>query len=149
VPGHHLCASSCAIGHQHCNGDNLFPVPKRTPDGAVSGCRLTVDFTKLNRFVKRPVHPARIPHDAVASIPPGATFFTKLDCKAGYHQVKIRDEDRDLTCFITPWGRYRYKRAPMGINCSGDVYNNRGDVGMGNIPNTVHVVDDWLAYDSD
>ena len=34
----------------------LVPVPKTPEDGSVSGCRLTVDFTKLNKFVKRPVH---------------------------------------------------------------------------------------------
>ena len=127
----------------------IVPVAKRSPDGAVSGCRLTVDFTKLNRFVKRPAHPVRSPQDAVAAITPGATFFTKLDSKAGYHQVPIREEDQDLTCFITPWGRFRYKRAPMGIVSSGDEYNRRGDAALGDIPDTCKVVDDVLAYDTD
>ena len=127
----------------------IVPVAKRSPDGTVSGCRLTVDFTKLNRFVKRPAHPVRSPQDAVAAITPGATVFTKLDSKAGYHQVPIREEDQDLTCFITPWGRFKYKRAPMGIVSSGDVYNQRGDAALGDIPNTCKVVDDVLAYDSE
>ena len=46
----------------------LVPVSKRSVDGSVSGCRLTVTFTKLNKFVKRPTHPVRWTHDAVASI---------------------------------------------------------------------------------
>ena len=127
----------------------IVPVAKRSSDGAVAGCRLTVDFTRLNRFVKRPTHPVRSPQDAVAAISPGAAFFTKLDAKAGYHQVPIRPGDKDLTCFITPWGRFRYTRAPMGIVSSGDVYNQRGDAALGDIPRTCKVVDDVLAYDAD
>ena len=127
----------------------LCPVPKTDSDGKPTGCRITVDFTKLNRFVKRPVHPARTPHDAISSIATGAKFFTKLDCKAGYHQLALREQDRDLTCFITPWGRYRFKRMPMGITHSGDVYNRRGDSALGDIANTAKVVDDMLAWDDD
>ena len=127
----------------------LVPVPKRSEDGAVSGCRLTVDFTRLNKFVKRPVHPVRSTHDAVASIGTEARFFTKLDAKAGYHQIPIREEDKDLTTFITPWGRFRFRRAAMGLVSSGDVYNQRGDQALGDVPRTCKVVDDVMAWDSD
>ena len=126
----------------------LVPVPKRSSDGSVSGCRLTVDFTKLNKFVKRPTHPVRGTHDAVASIERGARFFTKIDSKSGYHQVPIRPEDQDLTTFMTPWGRYRYRRAVMGLISSGDVYNQRGDQALGDVPRTCKVVDDVLAWDT-
>ena len=127
----------------------LVPVPKTSEDGTVSGCRLTVDFTRLNKFVKRPVHPVRSTHDAVASIGTNARFFTKLDAKAGYHQVPIREQDRDLTTFITPWGRFRFRRAAMGLVSSGDVYNQRGDQVLGDVPQTVKVVDDVMAWDTD
>ncbi|KAK3849659.1 hypothetical protein Pcinc_043598 [Petrolisthes cinctipes] len=55
----------------------------------------------------------------------------------GYFQVKIAEEDQDLTCFITPWGRYKFKRAPMGLVSSGDEYNRRGDQVLGDIPRTM------------
>ena len=125
-----------------------MPVPKVSEDGSVAGCRLTVDFTKLNKFVKRPVHPVRTTHDAVASIDAEARFFTKLDAKAGYHQVPIRQEDQDLTTFITPWGRFRYRRAAMGLVSSSDIYNQRGDQVLGDVPRTCKVVDDVLAWDA-
>lgn len=37
----------------------------------------------------------------------------------------------------------------MGIVSSGDVYNQRGDAALGDIPRTCKVVDDVLAYDAD
>ena len=126
----------------------IVPVTKRSTDGTVSGCRLTVNLTKLNRFVKGPAYPVRSPHDAVASIGSGARYYTKLDSKSGYHQIPICEEDQDKTCFITPWGRFCYKRAVMGLVSSGDEYNRRGEAALGGIPQTCKVVDDVLAYDT-
>ena len=42
--------------------------------------------------------------------------------------MKIREEDRHLTTFYTPWGRYRYKTAPQGYNTSGDAYIHQYDM---------------------
>jgi hypothetical protein len=35
-----------------------------------------------------------------------------MDAWNGYHSVSNREEDRHLTTFYSPWGRYRYKTAP-------------------------------------
>ena len=48
--------------------------------------RLVTDFTHLNRFVKRPVHPFPSAQEIVQSIPPGTRYFAKLDAVKGYHQ---------------------------------------------------------------
>lgn len=77
----------------------------------------------------------------------GARWFTTIDAKMGYFQIPIAEENQDLTCFITPWGRYKFKRAAMGLVSSGDEYNRRGDQALGNVPQTVKIVDDILIYD--
>ncbi|XP_045118162.1 uncharacterized protein LOC123508472 [Portunus trituberculatus] len=120
----------------------IVPVPKKP-----SGVRLCVDLTRLNRYVRRPAYPVRSPHDAISSMG-SAAWFTTLDAKMGYFQIKIADEDQDLTCFITPWGRFKFKRAVMGLVSSGDEYNQRGDKALGDIPQTIKIVDDILAYDT-
>ena len=84
----------------------LVPVPKTSEDGSVLGCRLTVDFTWPNKFVKRHIHPVRNAQGAVVSIGTEAQFFTKLDTKTGYHQIPIGENDHDLTT-VTPWGFLR------------------------------------------
>ena len=50
----------------------------------------------------------------------------KSTCDAwnGYHSVAIREEDRHLTTFLTPEGRYRYRTAPQGFLASGDGYTH-------------------------
>jgi hypothetical protein len=40
----------------------------------------------------------------------------------GYHAVAIAKEDRHVTMFITPWGRYRYITLPQGFIAAGDGY---------------------------
>lgn len=62
-------------------------------------------------------------------------------------ELKIAEEDQDLTCFITPWGRYKFKRAPIGLVSSGDEYNRRGDQALGDILQTIKIVEDALVYD--
>ncbi|XP_045137194.1 uncharacterized protein LOC123519755 [Portunus trituberculatus] len=111
----------------------IVPVPKKP-----SGVRLCVDLTRLNRYVRRPAYPVRSPHDAISSMG-SAAWFTILDAKMGYFQIKIADEDQDLTCFITPWGRFKFKRAVMGLVSSGDEYNQRGDKALGDIPQTIRM----------
>ena len=44
-----------------------------------------------------------------------ASVFTKLDCRSGFHQIPIADEDRNKTAFW--WGNKiaRWKRMPFGL----------------------------------
>ena len=72
---------------------------------------------------------------------PGAKWFTTMDTMMGYFQIPIAEEDQDLTCFITPWGRYKCKRTPMGLVSSEDEYNRRGDLAIDDTTQTVKIVD--------
>ncbi|MCG8434853.1 MAG: reverse transcriptase family protein, partial [Gammaproteobacteria bacterium] len=120
----------------------LVLVPK--PGGKIRFC---ADLTKLNSQVQRPVHPARTPQEAITGISPRAKFFSMLDARQGYWQLELHEDSQDLTTFITPWGRYRHLRCPMGFIASGDAYNLRGDRALEGIGNVEKVVDDILAAD--
>ena len=121
----------------------MVPVPKRNS----SEVRVCVDLTRLNKYVKRGPHPVITALDAVSRVQKGSRYFSELDAKVGYWQVPISKEDQVLTTFITPWGRYKFLRAPMGLSVSGDEYNRRGDDALQGCNNTVKVVDDVLVYD--
>ena len=118
----------------------LVVVPK--PDGT---WRICVDLTKLNKYVKRPYHPLVTPRDAVSEIG-GSKYFTTLDAKHGYWQIPMDEEAQALTTFITPWGRYKFLRAPMGLSSSSDVYCQRGDAAMAGLQGVSKVVDDVLVH---
>ena len=63
-----------------------------------------------------------------------------------YWQVALDPESQELTTFITPFGRYKFLRAPMGLASSQDEYCARGDEALQGIDKVEKVVDDILIH---
>ena len=108
--------------------------------------RLVTDFVWLNQFVERPVHPFEAPKQLIRKLPPGQKVFARFDCLHGYFQVLIAEAFRNLTTFLLPSGRYRYCRAPMGLNASGDEFNFRSDLAVAGLTWLLKIVDDILVF---
>jgi transposase InsO family protein len=122
-----------------------FFVAKATPGKA----RLVTDYTALNRFVTRPVHPFPSPVDVMRLIKPESKVFAKLDAYSGYFQIPLEPESSLMTTFILPSGKYRYTRAPMGLNASSDEFCRRTDEALAGVDGVVKVVDDILVQAED
>ena len=110
----------------------------------VKDLRLVVDYTKLNKFVKRPVHTFPSAKEIMDRIPAGSRYFCKLDCTQGYHQIPLDEKSSKLTTFILPEGRFRFKRTPMGLNASSDEWCRRSHAVIQDIEGTLKIVDDIL-----
>jgi hypothetical protein len=54
----------------------------------------------------------------------GFTFASALDLNMGYYHIKLdADANNQKLCTIVfPWGKYKYKRLPMGIKIAPDVF---------------------------
>jgi len=70
----------------------------------VSSC---VDYRQLNKFiVKNKYLLPRI--DYLIDQLRGASIFSKIYLKLGYHQIKVRTEDIQKRTFKTRYGHYEY-----------------------------------------
>lgn len=107
--------------------------------------RRTVDMQALNINATRETHHTPSPFQLARSVPSN-TKKTVSDAWNGYHSVPLHEDDRHLTTFITPWGRYRYKVCPQGYIASGDAYTRRFDEIAAHFTDKVKCVDDTLLW---
>ena len=84
-------------------------VPK--PDGKL---RLCVDYRQLKKLTILNKYPLPLVIELRERVA-GATIFTKLDLKDGYHFICIRKGDEWKTTFRTGYGHYEYKVMPFGL----------------------------------
>ena len=118
------------------------------PKNNTDEIRLCVDFTKLNKFVRREIYQSSTPAEAVAEISATeAKFFTSFDALKGYHQCPLDEESQLLMTFFTPFGRYKYLRAPYGICSISEHYNRRMGEAMAGLTQYSKVVDDVCVFD--
>lgn len=119
----------------------IVVVPKKNSEEI----RLCCDYTKLNNNIKRPIHLMPSVEVTLAKMK-GSKFCSRLDANAGFHQLKLDKQSQHLTTFITPFGRFMYKRLPFGINCASDYFSKHfGDL-LSDIPNVAVHVDDILVF---
>lgn len=79
--------------------------------------RFVIDYRALNSITERDCYPLpRI--DETLNRLNGNNFFTKLDLKSGYHQVRIHPNDKDKTTFVTSHGTFRFNVMPQGLKNS-------------------------------
>ena len=105
--------------------------------------RWTVDLQPLNRHAIRETHHTQSPFHQARTVPPH-THKTVFDAWNGYHSIALHEDDRHLTTFITPWGRYCYCVAPQGYIASGDGYSHPFNEIVSDIPQKTKCVDDTL-----
>ena len=76
-----------------------------------------------------------------------AKFFTVLDAMKGYHQCPLDPDSQLLTTFITPFGRFKYLRAPYGICSIPEHYDCHMTEAFVGLTGFRRVVDDIIIYD--
>lgn len=84
-------------------------VPKR--DGTQRFC---IDYRRLNRVIVKNSYPLPNIEDILSSLG-GAKYYSVLDLKSGYWQLKVADKDQPKTAFICSSGLYEMCRLPFGL----------------------------------
>ena len=76
--------------------------------------RLCMDYKCLNRVTVKNKYPLPQIDDLFDQLK-GSKYYTKIDLRTGYHQLRIREEDIPKTAFRTRYGHFEYIVMPFGL----------------------------------
>ena len=105
--------------------------------------RMCLDPPHLNSALKREHYPLPVIEDVLPELN-NVKVFSKADCKEGFFQCELDDESAALTCFQTPWGRYRYRRLAFGLAPSPELFQARLDQCLEGLEGIHTIADDIL-----
>ena len=90
-------------------GAQVIMAPKK--DGSF---RLCVDYRALNKITIKNKAPLPRIDDALDQLK-GAAYFSKIDLRSAYHQVRIKDDDIPKTAFNTRYGHLEFTVLAFGL----------------------------------
>ena len=72
-----------------------------------------------------------------------------MDAATWYYQIPLEKEVAKLTTFITPMGRYYFKRLPFGISSGLEIFQKLMEKILINIGGVICYIDDILVHSND
>ncbi|WVZ95786.1 hypothetical protein U9M48_041509 [Paspalum notatum var. saurae] len=76
--------------------------------------RLCIDYRELNAVTIKSKCPMPRIDDLLDQLK-GAKYFSKIDLRSGYHQMKIREEDVPKIAFVTRYGHHEFTVVSSGL----------------------------------
>ncbi|KAI3805311.1 hypothetical protein L1987_27555 [Smallanthus sonchifolius] len=102
--------------------DKGFVRPRTSPWGAPvlflkkkdRSMRMCIDYRELNKLTVKNKYPFPRIDDLFDQLQ-GAKYFSKIDLRLGYHQLKVQEEGVPKTAFRTRYGHYEFLVMSFGL----------------------------------
>ncbi|GJR47486.1 putative reverse transcriptase domain-containing protein [Tanacetum coccineum] len=102
--------------------DKSFIRPSHSPWGAPvlffktnnGALRICIDYRELNKLTRKNCYPL-IRIDDLFDQLQGVCYFSKIDLRSVYHQLRVHEEDILKTVFRTRYGHFEFTVKPFGL----------------------------------
>ena len=76
--------------------------------------RMCIDYRQINKVTVKNRYPLLRVEDLFDQLK-GAGFFSKIDLRSGYYQLRVKEGDVPKTAFKTRYGHYEFLVMPFGL----------------------------------
>ncbi|GJW30635.1 putative reverse transcriptase domain-containing protein [Tanacetum coccineum] len=102
--------------------DKGFIRPSSSPWGAPvlfvkkkdGSFRMCIDYRELNKLTVKNRYPLPRIDDLFDQLQ-GSQYFSKIDLRSGYHQLRVHEDDIPKTTFRTRYGHFEFTVMPFGL----------------------------------
>ena len=109
--------------------------------------RFCTDYRALNEVTIRDRYPLPVIGEILDRVGlRGATIFSKMDCRSGYHQVRVREDDTHKTTFVTHKGAFEWRVLPMGLCNAPATFQRLMDSILGRFTFAAVYLDDIIVF---
>jgi hypothetical protein len=102
------------------SSDSAWAAPTFIQAKKTSDVRILTDFRRLNTQIRRKPFPLPKISNLLRKLS-GLKYTTAIGLSMGYYHIPLDLEAQQLCATILPWGKYQYKRLPMGVKTSPDI----------------------------
>ncbi|GJY20231.1 putative reverse transcriptase domain-containing protein [Tanacetum coccineum] len=109
--------------------DKGFIRPSSSPWGAPvlfvkkndGSFRMCIDYRELNKLIVKNRYPLPIIDDQFDQLQ-RSQFFSKIDLRSGYHQLRVHEDDIPKTVFRTRYGNFEFTVMPFGLTNAPSIF---------------------------